>query len=82
MLNRNQCLNLAVNDHNHKESAEDREALGLNGNQGLKKERSGSNHDTETFQGQINVSFFRNFVFPFSSFCFVLLGTQSLSVVK
>lgn len=43
-----------VNDHHHKESAEDREALGLNGSQGLKKERSGSNHDTETFEGQIN----------------------------
>lgn len=52
----NDVENLAV-DHAHKESAEDREALGLNGSNGLKKERSGSNHDKETFQGQINVSF-------------------------
>lgn len=41
-------------NNNHKESAEDREALGLNGSQGLKKERSVANHDADTFEGQIN----------------------------
>ncbi|KAG0612339.1 hypothetical protein M758_6G019600 [Ceratodon purpureus] len=41
-------------NNNQKESAEDREALGLDGSQG-KKKQSGSNHDKDTFQGQIEV---------------------------
>lgn len=73
MFNR-RMFYFAVN-HNHKESAEDREALGLNGSQGLKKEHSGSNHDTETFQGQINVSSFW-LCLPF----IFLLATQSSSM--
>lgn len=47
----------ANNNNNNKESAEDREALGLNGSQAKKTSGSGSQHDRETFQGQIAVSF-------------------------
>lgn len=52
ILNR-EIYHFAVNN-NQKESAEDREALGLDGSQG-KKKQSGSNHDKDTFQGQIEV---------------------------
>lgn len=38
-----------------KESAEDREALGLDGP--IVKKKSGTIHDTSTFQGQVEVQF-------------------------
>ena len=46
---------LIAADKPGKESAEDREALGLDGP--IVKKKSGSIHDTSTFQGQVEVQF-------------------------